>query len=165
MKKLDLIGQRFGRLTVLEPLPAQGKKTRWRCRCDCGQEVAVNSTHLVSGHTCSCGCLQSERTRAANTTHGGRHSRLYNIWAHMRQRCNNPGNKDFAYYGGRGIKICKEWERFDTFQDWALKNGYTAELTIDRIDSNGNYCPENCRWVTQADQNRNRRYCKKGVVV
>ena len=164
MRKLDLIGQRFGRLTVLEPLPTQGKKTRWRCLCDCGRETAVSSTHLVSGHTGSCGCLQIERARATNTKHGGRRSRLYTIWEHMRQRCNNSGNKDFKYYGGRGIKICKAWEHFGTFQDWAQANGYTDKLTIDRIDPDGNYCPTNCRWITQAGQNRNRRYCKKGVV-
>lgn len=165
MKKRDLMGQRFGRLTVVGALPPKYKKTRWRCICDCGQETESTTDHLTSGHTESCGCLRYERLKNANTKHGNRQSRLYNIWAHMRQRCNNPQNKDFKYYGGRGITLCAEWvDDFIAFQAWAFASGYRDDLTIDRINPDGNYCPENCRWATKAEQNRNRRFCKKEVM-
>lgn len=165
MRGQDLTGQRFGRLTVLEALPGN-RRTCWRCVCDCGQETVVGSGHhLTSGHTESCGCLRYERLKAANTKHGNRRSRLYNIWAHMRQRCSNPQNKDFNYYGGRGVTVCSEWvDDFSAFQEWALDNGYRDDLTLDRINPDGNYEPQNCRWATMAEQNRNRRFCKKEVM-
>lgn len=165
MRHTDLTGRHFGRLTALEPAPNRGKKTRWTCQCECGQSVIVASTHLVSGHTESCGCLQRERSKIAATRHGGRRTRLYTIWEHMRQRCSNPGNKDFSYYGGRGIHITPDWNDFDKFQEWALSSGYSAELTLDRIDPNGNYQPDNCRWATRETQSQNRRCCKKEVVL
>lgn len=165
MTRTDLTGQRFGRLVVLGPAPNSGKKTRWVCRCDCGQDVAVTSTHLVSGHTCSCGCLQRERASTAATKHRGRRTRLYTIWEHMRQRCNNPDNKDYSYYGARGVCVTPEWGDFGAFQKWAMTNGYREDLTIDRIDPDGNYCPENCRWATRKQQSQNRRYCKKREVM
>lgn len=163
-KKIDLTGQRFGRLTVKGPATNKGKKTRWICWCECGGILPITSTHLISGHTKSCGCLQRERTGTAATRHGGRKSRLYTIWEHMRQRCNNPNNKDFRYYGGRGIRITPEWDDFGAFQIWALANGYRDNLTLDRINVDGDYRPENCRWVTMAEQNRNKRP-RKGVVL
>lgn len=166
MKFKDLTGQRFGRLIVMERLPARHKKTQWRCLCDCGQETEASTDHLTGGHTSSCGCLRYERLKEANTTHGERDTRLYNIWVHIRQRCGNPQNKNFMYYGGRGVRVCIEWrDSFEAFRAWALANGYRDDLTIDRIDANGNYEPSNCRWLTQAEQNRNRRYCKKEVIL
>lgn len=165
MKKHDLTGQRFGRLTVAGSLPTKYKKTRWRCVCDCGKETEATTDHLISGHTESCGCLRYERLKAANTKHGNRRARLYTIWEHMKQRCDNPRNKDFKYYGGRGVKVCAEWvDDFKAFQEWALANGYRENLTIDRIEVDGNYEPQNCRWVTQSEQNKNKRPRKKGVI-
>lgn len=162
----DLTGQRFGRLTVVGRLPSKNKKTRWLCVCDCGQKTEAKTDHLLSGHTKSCGCLRYERLKESNTKHGNRRSRLYTIWEHMKQRCGNPQNKDFKYYGGRNIKVCAEWsDDFATFWAWALANGYREDLTIDRIDVDGNYEPQNCRWVTQAEQNKNKRPRKKEVIV
>lgn len=166
MTSYNLIGQRFGRLVVVaEAEPGKGRRKRWQCKCDCGGESITATSHLTTGHTNSCGCLQRERTAAAAAKHNGRHTRLYNIWAHMRQRCNNTESKDFAYYGGRGIKVNPIWDDFKNFQNWALANGYREDLTIDRIDPDGDYSPENCRWATRAEQNRNRRCCRKKEVI
>lgn len=162
MRGQDLSGQRFGRLTVLWPIRELGRRTRWDCICDCGNTIVVSSGyHLTSGNTQSCGCLHRELARTRQLQHGGKGTRLYNIWKNVRQRCRNPKATDFKLYGGRGITICDEWEDFGTFREWALQNGYTDELTLDRIDPNGNYCPANCRWATWAEQRHNQRRCKE----
>jgi hypothetical protein len=161
----SLIGQRFGRLVVVaEAEPGKGRKRRWRCQCDCGGETTTGTYNLTHGVTRSCGCLRAEQSRERHLQHGGKGTRLYIIWKNMRQRCNNPKNRDFVWYGARGIKVCEEWDNFAAFRDWALANGYREDLTIDRIDVDGNYEPSNCRWATWREQRLNQRRCKKEVI-
>lgn len=163
-KLIDLTGQRFGKLTVIERAGTKNKHVTWRCICDCGKETIVKGNSLTSGLTRSCGCLYRAINQAgAHTTHGGSADRLYNIWRAMRQRCQNPNSTKFADYGGRGIRVCGEWQSYPAFRDWALSHGYADDLSIDRIDFNGNYEPNNCRWATVKVQNNNRRPRKRKV--
>ena len=148
----------FGRLSVIERAQNQGKRVMWRCLCECGAEIVTRGHHLTSGATQSCGCLNRERSSQFHTKHGGSQTRLYKEWSKIKQRCNNKNNDRWSDYGGRGIKVCKEWEEsYEAFCDWAMENGYQDDLTIDRIDVNGNYEPGNCRWITNQAQQHNRR--------
>jgi len=132
----------------------------WRCMCDCGRETLVAGGHLKNAHTSSCVCLYTETLQGDTNPkykHGQSHTRLYNIWSGMRQRCKNQNNPKYQNYGSRGIRVCDEWDSsFKAFEDWALSNGYDPSLSIDRIDVNGNYCPDNCRWATPEEQSLNR---------
>lgn len=144
---IDITGQRFGRLTVIE---YAGKTSRyislWRCRCDCGREKVVSRKNLIGGGTRSCGCLFKDRQQHGEAVRGSR-SKLYNIWVSMRQRCHNPNSPAWKWYGEKGISVCPEWEDYDKFHEWALSSGYVEGLSIDRIDSDGDYEPSNCRWI------------------
>lgn len=155
----DLTGLRFGRLEVLERTwTNKHREFLWRCRCDCGNETVVPTHNLNSGNTTSCGCFGRERRTAAVTTHGAAGCRLYRIWKAMHTRCYNQNSPAYSYYGGRGIEICDEWKSdFSSFPKWASGNGYSDELTIDRVDNNKGYSPDNCRWATMAQQNENKR--------
>ena len=164
---IDLTGKRFGRITAIMPLQ---KRTRnggvvWQCRCDCGKEFQTTANALRTNMTTSCGCKRIEvlKNSPIHITHGGESDRLYGVWRGMKQRCKNPNHNRYRFYGGRGIKICPEWEKdYSAFREWAYANGYDeyaprGECTIDRIDVDGDYTPENCRWVTMKVQNRNKR--------
>jgi len=161
---IDLTGQRFGRLTVIERAedhiqPTGKHETKWRCVCDCGNITVAYGGSLRNGGTKSCGCLQREivsQRHKRHKRHGDSKTRLYNTWNHMLYRCYNPKHKNYHRYGGRGITVCEEWKKYENFRDWAMANGYQEDLSIDRVDVNGSYCPENCRWVTQKEQTRNR---------
>ena len=167
MKLIDLKGQKFYRLTVLERAETRtyksgGKAVMWKCRCDCGNITIVNGNSLRRGLTKSCGCwnLENLKTNNPNKKHGESYTRLYKIWEGMHKRCEKEHTKGYQRYGGRGIKVCEEWANYETFRDWALNNGYSDELSIDRKDVDGNYCPENCTWSTNKEQANNRRTSK-----
>lgn len=162
----DFSGKRFGRLVVLGKAEKKGRHTRYLCVCDCGKKKSVDASNLKSGCTRSCGCLHKEISVRVNTIHGERKTRLYDVWKSMLQRCTNPNSKDYKNYGGRGIQVCSSWIKFPDFSKWAYAAGYDpdaprGDCTIDRIDVDGNYCPDNCRWVSMKIQNQNRRKSKK----
>lgn len=160
-KPLELVGKRFGRLVVLKR--EKNNKfgcTYWLCKCDCGKTKIIRGTHLQSGKIRSCGCLTKEATRERQITHNLSNTRLYHTYNKMKARCYRKTDHSYKDYGGRGIKICDEWlADFMNFYNWAIANGYREDLSIDRIDVNGNYEPMNCRWATPKQQSNNTRRC------
>lgn len=153
----DLTGMKFGRLTVIQRAENRGTKTCWKCVCECKKIVVVRGIHLITLHTKSCGCYNSELVTQRNTKHGMRESKLYSVWKSMRQRCYNEKCKDYKDYGSRNITVCDEWnESFEEFMKWALNGAYSNGLSIDRIDNSKGYSPDNCRWVTNKIQQNNK---------
>lgn len=157
----DLTGQRFSKLIAIRFVRKSKKGDIWLCKCDCGKEVEVLKYNLIYGNTKSCGCLRVE----SNLKHGLYKTRLYNIYRNMLGRCYVPSWVEYKNYGGRGIAMCDEWRNdISKFYNWAMANGYKDNLTIDRIDNNGNYQPSNCRWVTKKEQLNNTSRNKFCVV-
>ena len=155
----DLRGKRFGRLVVIEfDHIDKYHSSQWLCRCDCGNEVVVSRGNLIKGRARSCGCYKRDIQRDLHIKHGEYQSRLHNIWGDMKQRCGNKKNTNYHLYGERGITVCDEWiDDYETFRNWALNNGYSDELTLDRMDNDGMYCPDNCRWADHYTQMNNTR--------
>jgi hypothetical protein len=163
-KLIDLTGQRFGRLYVIERAGSSNGNALWLCLCDCGKMKVVNGVQLRCGETKSCGCIQREIISNKMSKHKGtiNDRRLYRVWAGMISRTSNPNATNYQYYGGRGIQVCEQWKDFSEFRKWAFDNGYDinadyGKCTLDRIDTNDNYYPENCRWVSMETQNNNQR--------
>lgn len=157
----DLTGERFGYLTVIGfDHKGDDYKSYFKVRCDCGKEIIVQGYQLTSGHTKSCGCKKGEMNGEVHKKHSRSGSRIYRIWCGIKNRCLNTHLKVYPLYGGRGIKICDEWigdNGFQNFYDWAMANGYDDTLTIDRVDNDKGYSPDNCRWVDMKIQSNNTR--------
>lgn len=162
-KRENLIGRKFNMLKVEDfaedYVDKSGKHSAcWKCKCECGNIIVVQGNHLKHSHTKSCGCYQKQKVSESKKTHGMKKTRIYTIWCSMISRCNTKSSGSYKNYGERGIKVCQDWlEDFVNFYNWAITNGYKDNLYLERVDNNGDYCPENCCWRTYKEQQRNKR--------
>lgn len=162
----DISGKKFGMVTVLDDYVINNKRIYWYCKCDCGKIFLRRSDIVSRGDLKSCGCYRNYNNKVISMKHGdgsrnSKYHRLYVCWQSMKERCYNSNNIQFKDWGGRGIKVCDQWrEDYTTFKEWALNNGYQDDLTLDRKNVNKSYSPENCRWITKIEQNKNTRKCK-----
>lgn len=168
-KVIDLTNKQYGRLTVIKHIGKDKYNNAvWKCKCSCGNVINVRGATLRNGRAKSCGCLHKEMTKQLaknNIIHNMSNTRLYRVWQSIKSRCYYNKNNRYKDYGKRGIKVCDEWlNDFQAFYDWAMSNGYNDSLTIDRIDVNGNYEPNNCRWATSKEQQRNKRNNKNYTI-
>ena len=161
---INEVGNKYGKLTVIRYDHSRQGNTYWLCQCDCGMTTVARGNALRTGHTKSCGCVG--RSTRFPSKHGESHdhkTRLYNIWVHMRNRCNNPNREAYKWYGGKGVKVCEEWNEYSNFKEWAMANGYDDGMTIDRIDATKDYCPSNCRWLSKSDNSKHRQGTYKPI--
>ena len=160
----NLTGKKFCRLLVVSRAENTiDGRAKWNCKCDCGTSIIARGSNLMNGHTQSCGCLKKERTIETSVIHGKSHTKIHNLWKNMKQRCSNPDNHKYKNYGGRGIKVCDEWNKdFQNFYDYVSQLPHYGEqgYSLDRIDNDGNYEPGNVKWSTSTEQSRNRRNCR-----
>lgn len=156
--KEEVVGNVYGHITVLADAERKGRNSRFvLCVCKCGTKKEFRMQLLKTGKTKSCGCVSHEMGAEKRRTHGGTGTRLHNIWRSIKRRCYNPNERVYEYYGGKGVVMHDDWLfDFARFRDWSEKNGYSEDLTIDRIDNTGNYEPSNCRWVSMQVQSNNK---------